>query len=207
MEQVPFLPFHYMKIWEKGSSAGVWSPMVCVLSVWIQPHPAENVENTLSHPSEPSVLDFFLLPLGEFHIVFHSLINFWKLHFDVLKDIILVLPGGEVIPAQENSCVMGITGWNEVYTSWYTPFLQLWGTYLVQLPVIQTWLHPFLLRKMTPVVHNKNFGSFTVYSVVRALDCSLSFGLPFFTRNFDGRGADTEIGVWTAWNANEATCS
>lgn len=105
MGEVPFLPFHLMKIWEKGSNAGVWSLMIWMLSVWIQPHSSSRKSGEPSFPSITKVWCLRFLPLDEFHIMFHCLINFWKQHFSILKNIILLSPGGRAIPAQED---MGI---------------------------------------------------------------------------------------------------
>lgn len=112
------------------------------------------------------VSDFSLLSLGEFHILFHSLINFWKSHFVIFKSIILISPGGRGIPAQEDCYLMEITGWNEVEGNSLL-LVHSFSAAVWDISGLAPWYPDlgctsFLLRKMPPMVHNKNFVSFNL---------------------------------------------
>lgn len=104
--------------------------MVCVLSVWI---PVENQENPLSHPSEPSVLDFSLLPPGEFHVVFHSLIIFENSPLVYLRILSLFHQEEEQSQHEKIAVLWELLAemkLRETHSSWQAPFLHLCGIYL-----------------------------------------------------------------------------
>lgn len=72
-----FSAFSFYEHLREGKQAGVWSLMICELSVWIQAHSAENLENSPIHQRKV-FLGFSPLPRGESHILLYSLIDFWK---------------------------------------------------------------------------------------------------------------------------------